>query len=252
MIDRGMLMTQAAMLRKRLREDGDSPVDVFSLALNIEGLSLVYYPLGNKLSGMCIKSKSGNITIAVNSLMSQGRQRFSLSHEFYHLFYDNNMISVCAKKIDSGKDIEKAADMFASYFLMPETSLLLMAERLSVNNDDGFLSLADLVSIEQYYKVSHQATVYRLMHTPYLDEAKGKKYLNTPVRKYAGTLGFSTELYDCSAEDSRYKTYGNYIELAGQVYDSGMISAGKYDELLLDAFRADLVYGEEEEDVLLD
>ena len=117
------LMTKAERLRKRLGEDGLSPVDIFALALNMENLTIVYYPMGDNLSGMCIKGQEDNNVIAVNSGMTLGRQRFSLAHEFYHLFYDDTMISLCAKKIDTGKDTERAADMFASYFLMPEAAL---------------------------------------------------------------------------------------------------------------------------------
>ena len=54
MVDYAKLMAQAAVLRKRLGEDDSSPIDVFSLAQEIEGLTLVYYPMGEKLSGMCI------------------------------------------------------------------------------------------------------------------------------------------------------------------------------------------------------
>ena len=42
-------------------------------------------------------------------------------------------------------------------------------------------------------------------------------------------------------------TYGNYINQVEELYSKGLISNGKYEELLLDAFRTDLVYGDEEE-----
>ena len=96
MIDYAKLMTQAAMLRKELGEDSSSPIDIFALAQNIEKLTIVYYPLGDNLSGMCINGLEGNNLIAINSAMTLGRQRFSLGQEYYHLFYDDNIISVCA------------------------------------------------------------------------------------------------------------------------------------------------------------
>ena len=42
-------------------------------------------------------------------------------------------------------------------------------------------------------------------------------------------------------------TYGNYINQAEEVVSKGLVSFGKYEELLLAAFRSDLVYGSEEE-----
>ena len=91
MIDYADLMTKAERLRKQFGEDNNSPIDIFSLAQGIETLTIVYYPLGNKISGMCIKGTEERCTIALNSSMTLGRQRFSLAHEFYNLFYDNNM-----------------------------------------------------------------------------------------------------------------------------------------------------------------
>lgn len=116
MIDYADLMTKAERLRKQFGEDNNSPIDIFSLAQGIETLTIVYYPLGNKISGMCIKGTEERCIIALNSSMTLGRQRFSLAHEFYHLFYDNNMKSVCAKSIGTGNETEKMADAFAAYF----------------------------------------------------------------------------------------------------------------------------------------
>lgn len=247
MIDYAKLMTQAALLRKRLDEDSSSPVNIFALAQRIEGLTIVYYPMGDNLSGMCIKGQDNNNIIAINSSMTLGRQRFSLAHEFYHLFYDDNMVSVCAKKIGDGKDIEKAADMFASYFLMPDASLITMAQKLAEKNSSNSISINDVIRIEQYFEVSHQAAVYRLVHTPYLDQKDANDMLMQPVRKRAEALGYSADLYLPSPPSKRYMTYGNYIDQAEQVVTKGLVSIGKYEELLLAAFRSDLVYGDEEE-----
>ena len=246
-MDNARLMTQAAMLRKKLSEDNSSPIDIFAVAQNIEELTIVYYPLGENLSGMCIKGQEDNNLIAINSSMTLGRQRFSLAHEFYHLFYDDNMISVCAKKIDSGKDIERSADMFASYFLIPDAALQERAEQLIGKHPDKELTLDDVIRVEQYFGVSHQAVVYRLMHTPYLSENRGNTFLCESVRNRAEALGYSSDLYRPSPEEKKYMTYGNYISQAEQIIEKGLVSEGKYEELLMAAFRSDLVYGDDTE-----
>lgn len=246
MLDYASLMTQSAMLRKRLGEDSTSPINIFSLALNVDGLTLVFYPLGNNLSGMCIKGRDHNSVIAINSSMTLGRQRFSLGHEFYHLFYDDSMIAICAKKIDSGKEIERSADMFASYFLMPDAALIDMSKELAEEHEDKLLSLSDVIRIEQYFGVSHQAAVIRLMHTSYLDQKKGDSMLGIAVRQKAEALGYSSELYKPLPQDKQYGTYGNYIKQVEELADKKMISNGKYEKLLLDAFRPDLVFGDDE------
>lgn len=251
MIDKVNLMTKAMQLRKKLGEDGNSPIDVFSLAQNIENLTLVYYPMGDNLSGMCIKGESGNNVIAVNSAMSLGRQRFSLAHEFFHMHYDYNMVSVCGRKIGDGEDIEKEADIFASYFLMPAAELESKAAQLAAQHDDKKLTLDDLIRIEQYFCVSHKAAVIRLKESIYMDRSRVEGFLATSVRSRAEVMGFSSELYRPIAPEKQYKTYGRYINQAGQVMQSNLISEGKYEELLLAAFRPDLVYaGEEDGDIV--
>lgn len=242
------LMTKAALLRNELGEDSNSPIDIFALSQRISGLTIVYYPMGENLSGMCIKGQKENNVIAINSSMTLGRQRFSLAHELYHLRFDENMISVCAKKIGEGKDIEKAADMFASYLLMPDASLILLAAKYAEKNSDNQLTLNDVIGIEQYFGVSHQAAVYRLLYTPYLKKEVADDYLTTLVRNRAESLGYSSDLYRPSPESKKYMTYGNYIKQAEMLMDKELISVGKYEELLLEAFRADLVYGEEEQE----
>lgn len=248
MIDYADLMTKSSFLRNKLGEDDISPIDIFSLSSQIEGLTIVYYPLGNNLSGMCIKGKEENRLIAINSAMTYGRQRFSLAHEFYHLYFDDSMVAICAKRINTGKDIEKSADMFASYFLMPNVALIQQAENLVGKHHTNQLDLDDVVRIEQHFGVSHQAAVIRLMHTRYLSHSRGDEMLHTAVRARAEAMGYSPELYLPSPEEKKYKTYGNYIYQAEKLKDKKLISNGKYEELLLDAFRSDLVYGDEDEE----
>ena len=262
MIDYAKLMAQAAVLKKRLGEDDSSPIDILSLVQELDGLTLVYYPMGEKLSGMCVKGQKGNNLIAINSAMTIGRQRFSMAHELYHLFFDNCMMSVCGKRLNYGKEVEQSADMFASYFLMPEAALIAFAEKIIKNhhsdgnpgrnnrtksNAEAQLTLDDVIRIEQYFGISHQAAVYRLMHTSYLSNEEGTRLLNMSVRRRAEALGYSPALYLPLPAERQYMTYGHYIKQAEKLMESELVSYGKYEELLLDAFRADLVYGDDEE-----
>lgn len=244
-MDRANLMTKAVQLRKRLGEDGSSPIDIFSLVLCIEKLTLIYYPMGNHLSGMCIKGEDSKSVIAINSAMTLGRQRFSLAHELYHLYFDDTMISICAKKIDSGKDLERCADLFASYFLMPPAELEEKARLYAIRHEDEKLSLEDIIRIEQYFGVSHQAAVIGLKNSSYMDAAQVETFLQTSVRRRAEMMGFAADLYLPAPAERQYRTYGYYIDQAERVFDQGLVSSGKYEELLLDAFRPDLVFGED-------
>ena len=76
--------------------------------------------------------------------------------------------------------------------------------------------------------------------------------LKTGVRKQAEAMGFSSDLYRPLPEEKQYGTYGYYINQAEQLLKNGTVSEGKYEELLLDAFRDDMVYGIEESGEIID
>lgn len=251
MIDYADIMTKAERLRKQFGEDNNSPIDIFSLSQSIEKLTIVYYPLGNTISGMCIKGSDGRCTIALNSSMTLGRQRFSLAHEFYHLFYDTSMKSICTKSIGTGNEVEKNADAFAAYFLMPRAAFADKADNLLLKHG-GKLNVQDIIRIEQYFGVSHQAALYQLNNCGYITRDELVKLLNISVRRQAEAIGYSADLYCPLPEEKQYCTYGHYIDQADQLLNRNIVSIGKYEELLLAAFRDDLVYGTEEGGELID
>jgi len=242
-IDKLNLCTKALGLRKELGEDTTSPIDIFSLAHTITQLTLVFYPMGDHLSGMCIKN-DGNPVIAINSSMSVGRQRFSMAHELYHLYDDENKQStVCAIKIGTGNDTEKAADQFASYFLIPPVALSESIKKIH-SMSTGNLGIKEIVKLEQYFGVSRQALLYRLIGDNKLTPQQAEQFRQGVIRS-AVNLGYDDSLYKPLPEDKQYKTYGYYIQQAEELLRKDLVSTGKYEQLLLTAFRPDLVYGDE-------
>ena len=110
MINKMELSSKAALLRKKFGEDESSPIDIFQVVQAIDKLTLVFYPLNNNISGICYKGKSSNVII-INSDMSLGRQRFSLAHELYHLYFDESGISSASlTTIGKGDENEKKAE----------------------------------------------------------------------------------------------------------------------------------------------
>ena len=60
----------------------------------------------------------------------------------------------------------------------------------------------------------------------------------------ARAMGYSSELYAPIPEEQRKYTTGKYIKLANELNEKELVSTSKYEELLLEVFRADLVFGE--------
>jgi Zn-dependent peptidase ImmA (M78 family) len=245
MIDRLTLYQRAIAIRKKLGESDTSPVDAFNIVQNIPHLSLVLYPMGKNISGMCVRIGKEAI-IAINSSMSIGRQNFSIAHELYHYYFDEEQkTTICEMTIGKGDEVEKCADQFASYFLMP-----LGAE--IIGNIKSGISFNKVIELEQYYKVSHQAMLYRLRGEGLITSEQLESYKNCGVLRAAASLGFDTALYKPSRDERAYKTFGFYIKQAQELLDKEKISDGKYEQLLLEAFRSDLVYGDEQEEEELD
>lgn len=243
-IDKYDLLLKSQELRKRLGESNESPMDIFSLASDIDKLTIVRYPMGDNLSGMCVKTENGGL-VAINSKMTLGRQRFSLAHELYHLFYDTNMTAICLTKIDVDNDLEKSADTFASYLLISPSSLKPKIAALKQNTNRSIM-LNDVIRLEQYYLVSRQAMLNRLISDREISWEQAET-MKTDVIHSAMALGYSRELYKPLPRNKQYQTYGHLIKQVNEALDKDLISNGKYEEILLQAFRQDLVYGDEDE-----
>ncbi|MGN8774443.1 ImmA/IrrE family metallo-endopeptidase [Candidatus Weimeria sp. HCP3S3_B5] len=240
-IDRLELNAKAQELRESLGEDEESPIDIFTMAAGIESLTTVFYPLGDHISGICIRENDVRV-IAINSSMSYGRQRYTVAHEFYHLYYDGDAgFNVCSKSFQTKSIIEKCADQFASYFLAPYGALRRLTA--DIRNNGINISIDQVIRLEQYFGMSHQAMLWRL----YSENIISKSEMNTltkSVIRNAQRLGYDTRLYRPSTKGESRRTYGHYINQVERLADGGIISNGKREELLLDAFRDDLVFGD--------
>jgi Zn-dependent peptidase ImmA (M78 family) len=235
------LNSNALKMRKILNEDSSSPMDIFSLINNLKSVTLVFYPMSDRISGMCIREDNSKI-IGINSNMSYGRQRFTAAHELYHLFFEKELRSViCEKDMSESKsDSEKEADKFASYLLAPYDSLRNYLEENNIL-DNHALIVEDVINMEQYYQLSHQAMLYRLVSDGYLDWNTFNN-LKKPVSQKAMRLGYDDKLYKASQEEKKYFSIGEYVQKVEKLKERDLISDGKYEELLLDGFRADIVY----------
>ena len=154
------LNSLALRTRRLWNEDGYSPIDIFAIVNGWKDkkITIVRYPLSSRISGMCTKEKD-DIVICINSTTSYGRQRFTLAHELYHVLYEEGMQRViCDMSMNGNKsDSEKEADQFASYLLMPYDALL------EYEHNKGKWDLEKVIDAEQFFQVSHQAMLHRLI-----------------------------------------------------------------------------------------
>ncbi len=239
------LNTEAIRMRKEFGQDASCPVDIFALVSAREDITLVFHPMSGESSGMCIKDHQNKL-IALNSKMSLGRQRFTAAHELYHLFFhDLSGSTLCSMNMDFHDPKETEANVFASFFLMPHEALDAYV-REQLQKGGRKLDLEDVVRIEQHFGMSRHAVLWRLVREGYFRVAETTE-MKKNVIKSARELGFGHKLYMPLDAREQYNTLGGYIKKVEKAYRDGRLSESKYEELMLDAFRDDIVYGTDEE-----
>ena len=243
MKDKIVLNGEGLKIRKVFGCDNSSPIDIFSIVENSENYTITYYPMSDRLSGMCRKIGDDNL-IFINSNMTYGRQRFTLAHELYHLNVEKKFGSkVCEKSFNSSNVSEVEANKFASYLLMPHEALFSFIERF--NNKENY-ELEDVIKIEQNFQISHKATLKRLKEDSIISEKNFIELVNSikSIKTVASEMGYSTMLYEKC--EGIAKTYGAYINKAKEIFPDS-ISERRYKEILLEGFREDLLSIKEEE-----
>jgi Zn-dependent peptidase ImmA (M78 family) len=202
-------------------------IDCEKLLLQLNVLT-VFRPLSSSFSGMCEKKKDKRF-ILINSNQLLGRQHFTIAHELYHLFIQNEFkIHICNPGNPNNKDIEeKKADIFASNLLMPELGIKRL---IPVSELDEGIKLSTLLKLEKYFSVSHTALLYRLKDLKLLTKEEVEKNNSVSIIKSALLYGFDTKLYETAGNEGQI--IGDYAILAKERFDQNKISEGHYIELL--------------------
>ncbi|MCM1518015.1 MAG: ImmA/IrrE family metallo-endopeptidase [Pseudoflavonifractor sp.] len=220
-----LIEQQVSEFRQHIGLSDTQAVNLKSLLLKLNVLT-VYRPLSKNFSGMSLKSPNGERFMLINCNQPRGRQHFTIAHELYHLYIEENPIPHNCEAEGSKSESEQCADAFALMFLMPHAAILQMipAEELK-----GKISLATVIRLEHYFSVSHQAIVNRLFDTKFITRQERDKLLSYPAMRTAQEYGYDTSLYLSGNENL---IIGNFGEKARRLYDEEKISEGHYRELL--------------------
>lgn len=139
----------------------------------------------DKLEGLLLFDKQSESVVSINLNRPVTRQRFTAAHELGHIVLhveikgDNFLCPIFGTKTL----IEREADDFASYLLMPVDELNKMVDKYQ--NQDGKVDFDDCLLIAEYFGVSFESCVktirFRLDRLIYsFDNSE----LNKIIRKY--------------------------------------------------------------------
>ncbi len=134
-----------------LVECKEAPVPIEDIADKV-GLKVVHFDFPNEVSGVLKKDKKA---IGVNKNHHPLRQRFTVAHELGHflLGHEGHEEEFVDDKFDRPFPVEREANLFASFVLMPKDWVTNSAKK---NN-------LDISSLAKEFKVSEQAMTIRLL-----------------------------------------------------------------------------------------
>lgn len=228
-----LIEKKALDFRQKHGFNGWESINLSSFLQKLEVVTL-FKPLSERMAGMAIKVTKSEDThrfMLINSNQTLGRQHFTICHELYHLFIQENFsFRSCQTGNFNFKDKEEFnADTFSAYFLMPHDGIINQIPWDETGEKDA-VSLETILKLEQFFSCSRTALLFRLQEMDIISKGYAEKLKISP-KKDAIKFGFDTQLYNKGNED-RY--LGDYGILARELYDAEMISESHYYELMLD------------------
>ncbi|QNI37694.1 helix-turn-helix domain-containing protein [Edaphobacter albus] len=142
---------------------GTDPIPNMTELLEEKGLKVLIVDLPDRVSGFtCIVAREegspGLPVIVVNRQFSLERRRLTLAHELAHRVIDPTSLP--------DKEEEKAANLFAGAFLMPQEHLLR-----EVGKQRNALGYKELIALKRLYRVSGAALLMRLKQIGVINES---------------------------------------------------------------------------------
>lgn len=220
---------EASRLRAKFLLGDRLPIDMESLLVD-QGILAVYTPMSDCFSGMCLKYDDKTNFVLINSNMVMGRQNFTVAHELYHLFVqDPKDFQVHSCDINSPQSpIERHANSFASFFLMPTAGIADVMQRIGCNKTT--INSAHLITMCGYFGVSYHAMLVRISKILHLADDKFNDLKSMSPITYAHLYGLKTDVFAVPKRDD--VIVGDYAAKAQSLYDSGKISKGHLIELM--------------------
>lgn len=209
---------------------GDSVITNLKNILENEiGIRIFGMPLPSRVAGLLAFTEQLGACIATNTKHPKDRQLMSSIHEYAHFLTTRLKADVVILRTNPRMSaIERFADAFARFFLMPSSDLQRRFHEIK-NIKDGNVTAADLLALADFYSVSFQALILRLEELRLLRPGTWDRLMNEDfqVRKAQEMLGIRSK-----PGGSQFELPYRYQALAVQAYDGGDISEGQLARLL--------------------
>lgn len=166
---------------------GDDPLpDLFSLVEDRARVGVLLESLGGGLDGLFARTDDVSL-ILVDSSVTLGRQRFTVSHELCHCLLGEGELVLVDERIFGHRDPpEIRANAFAAHFLMPEEG---------VDRYVGDRTIDELVVMELQYTfgVSLDSLLWHLVNLRRIDGDRRDDLARRGARALAYRCGYGSE-----------------------------------------------------------
>ena len=217
--------SQASRFRQFAGLSDSEAVNLRSLLLKLNVLTL-FRPMSDSFSGMSLKG-NGQLFMLINSNQPRCRQHFTIAHELYHLFIEDNPVPHRCQAGGKKNESEQCADAFALMFLMPADGMRQMIPEDELKQ--GKVSLATALKLGQYFGTSHAAVLNRLSDLNLIGRNEREQLSGISVKRACREYGYDTSLYESGNEG---RVIGDFGEKARKLFEADKISEGHYLELL--------------------
>jgi len=219
----------AKEIRKQLKLDQDEPINDIVSLLEHHGIKIYSHsPNLYKYFGMSIGLSSGGPLIAINTNAEIPTERkiFTFAHEFGHLILHKN--SYKKNSIEDVNEEENSANIFASYFLMPEKAFTK-----KFDESKGLFWVDRILHIKRIFKVSYKTVIKRLIDLGIKDPDIYLKFNKDYKNRYNHDLKNHYEPFPIDKSEFNIDLipdrFNNLVRMA---YEKEIITASKAAELL--------------------
>ncbi len=216
------------MRSEYLRISNSEPINM-KTALRQLNILTVFKPLSDNVWGLSLMTPDREHRfMLVNSNITRGGQHFTIAHELYHLYFDDNPKPHFYGQLELTDPVERSANMFASALMMPKEGLLMNISLEELKKKE--IGIDAVIRLEQLYGVSHKTMVVRLKELHFINHEIADILMNLSITKEAALRGFDDKLY--KKGDGERLIIGDFGSKARKLFEEEKISEGHYMELL--------------------
>jgi len=218
---------EAGRLARRVRNElglGDRPGQTLLRVLE-EVYNVKVFHLGFEPSGCaaCTVAERFGAAVLLNARNARSRRTFDLAHELFHLLtwaiFRQNQV---AESVIPSRSEEKLATCFARNLLMPEEVLRNAVD--ARRNGSRTLNFDGLCEVAREFDVSVEAVLWQMAFVYQIPSDR--------ITAYLDRIGGRIHPWERSVPDQPPERPLRFQALARQALRKGLISAGRYSEML--------------------